>query len=231
MSFLSLWGYFLLFDRLVFTWKISRLWFWAVLWIVCFPFWDVQVIGCRWCKRGRWKTWARKNWRRSGWVWWGGQNMAGHTFWWSKSWGLDAPRYPRRGNCVTCEAWLLRPLQLTFRAALKGDKEAMASTKIQANWRGKKAKDQMKVSKKSPKPGDLGPELDSFTVVAEMEDLGMKLELWPPAPKILIRSVQRDGWARKAKIQAGDQLLMVQKQPLQSFQDWGKRPQDVINCL
>ena len=67
--------------------------------------------------------------------------------------------------------------------------------------------------------GDLGPELDTFTVRAEVEDLGLTLELWPPAPKVLVRRVQREGWAMKAGIKAGYQLLMVQKQSLQNFQD------------
>ena len=67
--------------------------------------------------------------------------------------------------------------------------------------------------------GDLGPELDTFTLLAEVEDLGLTLELWPPAPKVLVCRVQREGWAMKAGIKAGYQLLMVQKQSLQSFQD------------
>jgi hypothetical protein len=39
------------------------------------------------------------------------------------------------------QAWSQRPLQLTFRAASKTEQEGMASTKIQANWRRKKAQE------------------------------------------------------------------------------------------
>eukprot|EP00435_Cladocopium_sp_Y103_P022548 s2007_g5.t1 len=134
------------------------------------------------------------------------------------------------------EAWSQRPLQLTFRGASKTEQEGMASTKIQANWRRKKAKE--KVGQLGVKAaGDLGPELDTFTLLAEVEDLGLTLELWPPAPKVLVRSVQREGWAMKAGIKAGYQLLMVQKQSLQSFQDrpsfrrlWQERPLEVTFC-
>lgn len=57
----------------------------------------------------------------------------------------------------------------------------------------------------------------TYTVTAEA-DLGFQLELWPPAPKVLVRSVQRDSWAKTA-IKVGDQLVMVQKQPIESFQE------------
>ncbi|CAL1151758.1 unnamed protein product [Cladocopium goreaui] len=133
------------------------------------------------------------------------------------------------------EAWSQRPLQLTFRAASKTEQEGMASTKIQANWRRKKA--QEKVGQLGKAAGDLGPELDTFTLLAEVEDLGLTLELWPPAPKVLVCRVQREGWAMKAGIKAGYQLLMVQKQSLQSFQDrqsfrrlWKERPLELTLC-
>lgn len=68
------------------------------------------------------------------------------------------------------------------------------------------------------KQSSKGTQLATYTVTAE-GDLGFQLELWPPAPKVLVRSVQRDGWAMKTAIKVGDQLVMVQKQPVESFQE------------
>ena len=58
-----------------------------------------------------------------------------------------------------------------------------------------------------------------FTVVAPpgTNDLGFKLEIWPPAPKVLVQSVSKACWAREVGIKAGDQLLTLQKQSLETI--------------
>ena len=48
--------------------------------------------------------------------------------------------------------------------------------------------------------------------------LGFKLECLPPAPRVLVRSVRSDGWAHRAGMKAGDELLLVQGQELKGLE-------------
>ena len=57
-----------------------------------------------------------------------------------------------------------------------------------------------------------------FTVSCEDGDLGLQIEPWPPASQVWIRKVSKDGWAQKMGIKLGDELLMLQKQPLKIFE-------------
>lgn len=131
------------------------------------------------------------------------------------------------------QALLLRPLHLIFRPALKAETEAVSSTKLQANWRKKKAQERYKSQKKSKDVGgtkvvsevedlkmmDEGHVEDGFfTVCCEDGDLGLQIEPWPPASQVWIRKVSKDGWAQKMGIKLGDELLMLQKQPLKIFE-------------
>ena len=122
---------------------------------------------------------------------------------------------------------------MIFRPALKAETEAVSSTKLQANWRKKKAQERYKSQKKSKdvdgtkvvsevedlKMRNEGHVEDGFfTVCCEDGDLGLQIEPWPPASQVWIRKVSKDGWAQKMGIKLGDELLMMQKQPLKIFE-------------
>ena len=111
----------------------------------------------------------------------------------------------------------------------------MASTKIQANWKGKKARKLPQIEARL-RVGDG----EIMTATAEAEgrvELGFKLERWPPAPRVLVRSVRRGGWAGGVGMKPGDELLTVQGHSLQDL-DRGKfqklvdkeRPLEITFC-
>ncbi|CAE7705843.1 unnamed protein product [Symbiodinium sp. CCMP2592] len=130
-----------------------------------------------------------------------------------------------------------RPLQLKFQRGGRRQAEEVASTKIQANWKGKKARKLPQIEARL-RVGD--GEIMTATAEAEAEgrvELGFKLERWPPAPRVLVRSVRRGGWAGGVGMKPGDELLTVQGHSLQDL-DRGKfqklvdkeRPLEITFC-
>ena len=93
------------------------------------------------------------------------------------------------------EAWAPRPLALRFRREPSYRREA-ASTKIQARWRGGRARQR--------------------TVVAELgvEDLGLSLASWPPEA-VRLAQVRPHSWAQAAGVTTRDELLAVQGHAVQ----------------
>ena len=126
-----------------------------------------------------------------------------------------------------------RPLQLKFQRGGRRQAEEVASTKIQANWKGKKARKLPQIEARL-RIGDG----EILTATAEgRAELGFKLEHWPPAPRVLVLSVRRSGWAGGIGMKPGDELLTVKGHSLQHL-DRGKfqklvdkeRPLEITFC-
>ena len=108
-----------------------------------------------------------------------------------------------------------RPLQLKFHRDPKQAQE-VASTKIQASWRGKSVRKKAKLPQIEARM-QIGGEIVKAVAGSAVSELGFKLECWPPAPRILVRSVRGDGWAKGIGMRAGDELLSVQGHELKQL--------------
>ncbi|CAJ1378333.1 unnamed protein product [Effrenium voratum] len=109
------------------------------------------------------------------------------------------------------EAWQRRPLELGFRRATRQQAQQLASRKIQAQWRGKSARNKSKKAQLEKQQAECEAQAFSVTLEAS-EEVGFFLETWPPAPKVLIKGVKKDSWAQRVGIKAGQQLLACQKE-------------------
>ena len=118
------------------------------------------------------------------------------------------------------EVKLERPLELKFQRGHRRQAEEVASTRIQANWKGQKARAGAKAKRLPQIEARLRVgegEILKAVAEAEASELGFELECWPPAPRVLLRLVRSGSWARGVGMREGDELLTVQGQSLQEI--------------